>query len=267
MSRSAAALLRFTAVLVLLPPSETKAAGGSGPALSLEALSFRALDPTRKLLVDELVALSGDLDASRRALGLSPRQSSEALRNAELWSAPTLPALLRYTGVLYDALDHGSLRGAAAGRARERLAVGSALFGMLMASDPVPAYRLSAGSLLPGGSAVPVTLAARWRPVLEPVLDKLRETHGLVVDLRSGSYTALGRAPGAVALRVLTEHPDGSRSVVSHFNKAHKGLVARALCQSRAEPGDAGELARLLRRAGFVVERRAGNPELDLVVR
>ena len=50
-------------------------------------------------------------------------------------SAPTMPAIDRYTGVLYDALDVGSLRGATATRARARLAVGSALFGLLRADD------------------------------------------------------------------------------------------------------------------------------------
>ena len=82
-------------------------------------------------------------------------------RNAELWTSPTMPALHRYTGVLYDALDVGSLRGAAAVRARRRLVVGSALFGLLTADDPVPAYRLSAGSALPGRGTLAAALAAR----------------------------------------------------------------------------------------------------------
>ena len=40
------------------------------------------------------------------------------------------------------------------------------------------------------------------------------------MDLRSGSYAALAPVPGAVTLEVLSERPDGSRAVVSHFNKA-----------------------------------------------
>ena len=55
--------------------------------------------------------------SSRAALGLSPNQDAEIARNAALWTAPTMPALHRYTGVLYDALDVRSLRGAAAARA------------------------------------------------------------------------------------------------------------------------------------------------------
>jgi cytoplasmic iron level regulating protein YaaA (DUF328/UPF0246 family) len=246
-------------VLVLLPPSETKRDGGDGPPLRLEALSHPALDGVRKALVDELVHLAADVPACRAALGLSPAQDAEIARNAELWTSPTLPALHRYTGVLYDALDAGSLRGTAAGRARARLAVGSALFGLLRADDQVPAYRLSAGSALPGGG----TLAARWKPVLEPELAAVAAAD-LVVDLRSGSYAALGRVPGAVTVNVLAERPDGSRSVVSHFNKAHKGRLARVLASTRAEPADAAGVATIARRAGMRVERR-GNA-LEVVI-
>ncbi len=238
-------------MLVLLPPSETKSAGGDGSPLALESLSFPALGPLRAALVGEVVALAADADASRAALGLSPHQDEEIARNAALRSAPTAPALRRYTGVLYDALDVGSLRGAAAGRARARLAVGSALFGLLRADDPVPAYRLSAGSALPGRP----TLAARWKPVLEPALAAIA-ADDLVVDLRSGSYAALGRVRGAVTVTVLAEDPAGHRTVVSHFAKAHKGRIARVLAASRAEPTDAAGVAAVLRRAGTRVERR-----------
>lgn len=245
------------AVLVLLPPSETKRDGGDGPPLRLDRLSFPDLDPVRKALLDELVDLSADREASRRALGLSPKQDAEIERNAVLHTAPTLPAIDRYTGVLYDALDIGSLRGAAAARARQRLAIGSALFGLLRADDPVPAYRLSASAKLPASAP----LSARWRPVLEPVLADIAAQE-LVVDLRSGSYAALGRLPDAVRVDVLAEHPDGRRTVVSHFNKAHKGRLARALATTRAEPCDAVAVATVARRAGMRVERDGA----DLVV-
>jgi uncharacterized protein len=246
-------------VIVLLPPSETKRSGGDGPQLRLDDLSNPALGALRRELVDELVALAAQPEACRVALGISPAQDAEIQRNATLLSSPTLPAIARYTGVLYDALDVESLRGAAAARARARLAVGSALFGVVRADDPIPAYRLSASSKLPGSA----TLAARWRPVLEPVLAELAAAE-LIVDLRSGSYAALGRLPDAVRVDVLAEHSDGRRTVVTHFNKAHKGRFARALATTRSEPGDAAAVAAVARRAGMLVER-SGN-DLTIVV-
>jgi hypothetical protein len=246
-------------VLVLLPPSETEHTGGDGPPLVPGTLPFAELDPLRTELIGELVALAADVDASRAALGPSPRQDGEVARNAALWTSPTLPALHRYTGVLYDALDVASLRGASRARARARLAVGSALFGLLRAPDPVPAYRLSAGSALPGRP----TLAARWRPLLDPVLATVAAGE-TVVDLRSGPYAALGRAPGAVTVGVLAERPDGSRAVVTHLNKARKSRLVRALAATRAEPADAAAVAAVARRAGLRVER-TGPAHLDVV--
>ncbi|CAJ1498224.1 peroxide stress protein YaaA [[Mycobacterium] kokjensenii] len=246
-------------MIVLLPPSETKRADGDGPPLRLDALASPQLTDLRAELIDELITLAADPEASRRALGLSAKQGAEIERNAALRTAPTAPAINRYTGVLYEALDVESLRGAEAVRAGARLAVGSALFGLLRATDPVPAYRLSATSKLPGRPG----LSRRWRPVLEPLLAEIAQNE-LVVDLRSGSYAALATVPGAVRVDVVAEHPDGRRVSVSHFNKAHKGRLARALATTRSEPDDAAAVAATARRAGMRVER--DDTKLTIVV-
>jgi cytoplasmic iron level regulating protein YaaA (DUF328/UPF0246 family) len=241
-------------VLVVLPPSETKAPGGRGAPLDLGALSFPALDPVRRELVDAVVALADDVPASREALGISERQDDEIERNAALWTSRTAPALRRYTGVLYDALDAGSLTTAA----RRRIAVCSALFGLVMGTDPIPAYRLSAGSTLPGRGG----LRTLWRPVLGPVLAGLDEH---VVDLRSGGYAALAPAEGATTLDVVSEAADGSRTIVSHANKSHKGHAARVLASTRRRPKDTDGVQAVLADAGLAVER-ADATSLLLVV-
>jgi cytoplasmic iron level regulating protein YaaA (DUF328/UPF0246 family) len=237
-------------VIVVLPPSETKRAGGDGPAIKLALLGSGELNPLREALIGELVDLAADPETCRRALGISAAQDAEIGRNAALRTSATMPAIHRYTGVLYDALDFGSMRAAEADRARSRLAIGSALFGLLRAGDPIPAYRLSAGAKLPGRPG----LAARWRPLLEPVLANLAIGE-LIVDLRSGAYVGLGRIPGAIAVDVVSQLPDGRRTVVTHFNKSHKGRLARILATAKSEPGDAAAVATLARRAGMQVER------------
>jgi hypothetical protein len=238
-------------VLVLLPPSETKQPGGDGAPLDLSALVAPELTEVRTEIAEALVKLADDVPASRAALGLSPTQDDEIERNAALWTSPTLPALHRYTGVLFDALSARTLTRAQRARAVRRLAVGSALFGLVRADDPIPAYRLSAGSALPG---LPM-LRALWRPALGPVLAAVDD---LVVDLRSGAYAALAPVPGAVTVQVVSERSDGSRAVVSHFNKAHKGRLARLLATTTAEPPDVTRLHALLRRSGLHVEHDGG---------
>ena len=247
------------AVLVLLPPSETKAAGGDGAPLELAGLSHPELNGTRRALLDALSTLAGDVPRSLEVLGLSERQVDEVERNAELWTSPTAPALERYTGVLYDALDIGSLDPAERKQADSRLAVASALFGLVRGTDSIPAYRLSGGGSLPELG----TLRSVWRPVLEPVLASADD---LVVDLRSGAYAALAKVGGAVQVRVLSEDASGKRKVVSHHNKSHKGRLARALACAPEEPASIGDVLYVASDAGLDVEREADR-ELCVVVR
>ena len=210
-------------MLVLLPPSEGKAPGGDGPPLQLEQLSRPELTPVRRRLVEALgQAARTDPEGLRRVLGCTPGQAGEVAQDGRLLDSPTLPALQRYTGVVYDNLGYATLPGPARRRADASLLVASALFGLLAPRDRVPAYRLSGGTSLPGVGP----LAALWRPALEPVLAASR---GLVVDLRSGAYAGLARVPAAVQVRVLRQ-ADGRRTVVSHDNKHTKGRLARALC-------------------------------------
>lgn len=239
-------------VRILLSPSETKSVGGSGGPLDLAALSLSTLTGTRRSVADSLVAMCLDDPAgARSALGLSEKLAEEVDLDARLWSTPTAPALSRYTGVLYDALDQSSFSAATRSRAESRLWIGSALFGLVAAADPIPHYRLSAGTRLPGLG----TLRATWKPSLTAATADWADD--LVVDLRSGGYHQLGPVPGAVTVDVVTEYPDGTRKVVSHFSKFHKGLLARTLATSRAEMDDVPALLGVARRAGHVLERTA----------
>ncbi|MCW4353899.1 peroxide stress protein YaaA [Hoyosella sp. YIM 151337] len=235
-------------MLILLPPSETKATGGDGPPLRLDHLFLPSLTRVREMVLDALMSVSASPQAAAAALKLGPKQLGEAERNVVLRTAPTMPALDRYTGVLYDALDAGAMTLSQRGRADERIAIGSALFGVVGADDLIPCYRLSAGSKLPGLGS----LRSMWRPLLSDALHGADS--GLVVDLRSGGYSALGPVDGAITATVLTEQADGTRKVVSHFNKHHKGLLARALATTRAEPQNLTAVARVASRAGLKVE-------------
>ena len=244
-------------MLIVLPPSETKAGGGRGAPLDLDALSLPTLTPIRRKLAEAIVSLAHDHDASRKALGLGASATPEIERNAQLWTSPTRPAIERYTGVLFDALDYRSLTRAGKAKAIDRLAVGSALFGVVRAGDLIPAYRLSAGSKVPGFR----TLAAEWKPALPEALAAIGED--VVIDLRSGGYQQLGPVPDAITVTVLTEGADGTRTVVSHFNKHHKGVVARSLIRSRKQVRDINSLAAIVVDGG---QRAEVASERELIV-
>ena len=72
-----------------------------------------------------------DPDKAAAVLGLGPAQRDLVQRNADLRSAPTARADAIYTGVLYDALGFDTLSPAARRRATARVAITSALFGIV----------------------------------------------------------------------------------------------------------------------------------------
>nr|WP_155841355.1 peroxide stress protein YaaA [Agromyces luteolus] len=250
--------------MVLLPPSETKRDGGDPVALSLDALSFPSLRGPRAEVLRETSGLAADGDAMMKALKLGPRQAAEVDRNRRLPTSPTMPAIDRYTGVLYDALDAPSLDGAAREYAAEHVAVHSALFGLVGAGDPIPAYRLSHDSRLPG-----LRLKPHWR---DPISAVLAERSGLIVDLRSEAYVELGPAPArsdSVFLRVVSIDDGGRRRALNHFNKRSKGLLTRALLEARPTLETPDDLMAWSADAGFRLDLGAERPsrprEMELV--
>jgi len=256
-------------VLILLPPSEGKSAPRRGKPFDPAALDFPSLGPARELVLDALVTLcQGDPEKAAATLDLPPSQLDLVARNAGLRSAPTARADQVYSGVLYEALDPPTLSVGAKRRAGTRLAVTSSLFGLVRPADRIPAYRLSGDATLPGLGSV----AGLWREHLGPaVVEALGD--GLLVDVRSGMYQNFWRplpelAPRVATVRVLHEVA-GRRQVVSHFNKATKGRIVRALLEAGAHPRRPARLADALRDLGWSVE--VGEPtrkgtQLDVVV-
>ena len=256
-------------MLILLPPSEGKSAPRRGKPLDLASLASPSLTTTRTTLLEALTTLCrDDADKAADVLGLGAAQRDLVQRNATLLDAPTARADAIYTGVLYDALDPATLSPAARRRATSRLAVTSALFGMVRPGDRIPAYRLSGDAVLPGVGSV----AGAWREVLgEAIVDGMRQ--GLLVDLRSSTYAAFWRPTPDVARRVATvrvlHESGGRRTVVSHFNKATKGRIVRALLEDGADPRTPKALADALSRLGWTVEIGPSTPrgtQLDVVV-
>ncbi|WP_328539057.1 peroxide stress protein YaaA [Streptomyces sp. NBC_00344] len=256
-------------MLVLLPPSEGKAASGSGAPLKPESLSLPGLAAARAAVLDELIELcAADGEKARIVLGLSEGLRGEVAKNTGLRTAGARPAGQIYTGVLYDALDLPSLDPAARRRAGKALLVFSGLWGAVRIGDRIPSYRCSMGVKLPGLGA----LGAHWRGPMATVLPEAAGS-GLVLDLRSSAYAAAWKPRGEVADRtasVRVLHAP-TRKVVSHFNKATKGRMVRDLLLAGAAPAGPAELVVALRDLGYQVEAsapgKAGKPwELDVLV-
>ena len=188
-------------VLVLLPPSEGKAAGGDGPPVGRRpVLSTPDLARARSDLLDALRrAARADPAALARGLRLPAGVAAAALAaDARARTAPTMPALDRYTGVVYQALDVASLTPAARRRAEELVLVSSGLWGVVRGGDLVPDYRVPASGTVPGLGGV----TAHWRAPLAAAMPAVVGDHA-VLDLRSTDYSGMWRPTGELAERVV----------------------------------------------------------------
>lgn len=217
-------------MLVLLPPSEGKTAPEAGEPVDLGSLAFAAeLRKQREQVLDAL--------------------------DPELRTAPAAPAAEVYTGVLFKRLELAELPV----KARRQVLIASALWGVVRPDDRIPYYKLPPKEKLGGIGP----LAKFWHQALAEALPD--EAGELIVDMRSGAYSAMWRPKQATLLpvRAFTES-DGERKAVSHMAKAVRGDVARALLRAKKAPSDPKSAAAVAEAAGFTVESSDGN--LDVIV-
>jgi cytoplasmic iron level regulating protein YaaA (DUF328/UPF0246 family) len=227
-------------MLILLPPSETKRDGGEGAPLEQllaeSALSFPQLNAIRKRIVAATVSLARKPKVCAEVLKLSPNQMGEVDRNKAVKTSPTMPAIDRYTGVLYDGLAAMNLDEQARGFLRDNVMIQSALLGPVGALELIPAYRLSFDSKLPALAAG--SLKKAWVEAGNKALaKKIKAEPQLVLDLRSEGYSALAPlAPSenTVYLRVVTKGDNGQLRALNHFNKKGKGEFVRAFAKDAA---------------------------------
>jgi cytoplasmic iron level regulating protein YaaA (DUF328/UPF0246 family) len=230
-------------MLFLLPPSETKAQGGGSLTIDQVALTFGGLNTARDLV--------------RNAAGLE-----------SILTAPTLPAIDRYTGTLYGAIhgrglkgtptEHNQLSALERARAKTSVLVQSALFGLIPATDLIPEYKLSPTKNIGG-----VNLKKVWGEAHLAIWPRLQ---GLVIDLRSKSYADLAPIPSSVehfTVTVFVERQDGSLEQLNHFNKKAKGQLVRAALTAKKTPETIKDLQKCAAAAGLKLVAKGS--ELTLV--
>ena len=253
-------------MLILLPPSEGKSAPGDGT--STRELSYPELKKLRALVWKALIAMcKADPQVAAKNLGLGVTQLDEVTANAHLAKSTCGPAIDVYTGVLYEALGAATLNSRTRTKLNTSVAISSALFGLVRPLDLIPAYRLSGNSTV---TSLP-SLAQVWR---DSASEAIATPSGPIIDMRSQTYVALGPIPTschdrALTLRVLHER-NGKRSVVSHFNKATKGELVRALMLEAKTPTNINEFLAVLTSLGYeweLSEQKKGPALLDLITR
>lgn len=250
---------------ILLPPSAGKTTKETTNHLQLEKLwQAEHLTQTRRQLIDNVQNTALLADAAQ-IFKLGPKNAHEISQNLEIYDAPALAAWQLYDGVLYEAakfaqiFSYGACAQDGQGQAdqsqglqrqlEELTLVFSALFGPVRLTDLITPHRLSGSVKLPGQGSV----ASIWSKALKELLTQQLSGH-VVVDLRSSEYGAMYRPTRGsdcllLNIGVAKVNPaTGKRSVVSHWAKHTRGLLAGALLravaggQLAASDGDVDEI-------------------------
>jgi cytoplasmic iron level regulating protein YaaA (DUF328/UPF0246 family) len=214
---------------LLLPPSEGKAPGGSGPGWDPGSGRFGTRLARQRRTVAKALRAAGGGDAKLLGVKGEALERAQAV-NRTLVGGPCLPAAERFTGVVWDHLDVAGLPAAARERALASVLVLSAVAGVVALDDPLPDHRLKfTAGLAPVGR-----LATSWRPTITAVLAEHLEG-ALVIDLLPGEHAAAWDPAAVPATHLRVRLIDRAGRPAGHFAKAAKGRLARSLLRS-ADP-------------------------------
>jgi cytoplasmic iron level regulating protein YaaA (DUF328/UPF0246 family) len=209
-------------LVVLLPPSEGKADGGSGRWAPTSGRFGRRLAEPRRAVIDALAAT----ELGERQLGVRGELLDRALAATRAivdGRARRLPAWQRYTGVVWQHLDPTTLDD----EQRARILVPSALLGLVGANDPVPDHRLKFDVRHAG--EVGQRLDRFWRPHLTDALRHATTPRTTIVDLLPVEHRNAIDLDGDRVLRKRVHRPPETPNIGGHDGKAAKGLLARRL--------------------------------------
>ena len=221
--------------LILLPPSEGKASGGTGSEWFADAMAMplrdsQGADPRMAVIKSLQVVMARNSAERGKLLGVKGDALAAAtLANRSVLVSPTLPAIDRYTGVLYEALELPTLAASARRRMARSVLIFSGLWGVVSPHDLIPDYKLKMGASLPGLGK----LSTWWRPVLSPQIASIAQGRQLWNLLPIEHNAAWTHPPELrqITVKFFERRPDGSLVAVSHWNKFLKGALLRHLLE------------------------------------
>lgn len=198
-------------LIILIPPSE-----GKNPEGKFAALKKPNQDVSH--MVDKMQAVEHKDWA--KILGVKGKALEKAIEaNQQILDAKTLPAIERYTGVVYKAIDYPSLSVLAKKTFDQHVRMVSAVFGLVKPQDKIPDYKLKIDKL--GADKF-------WKPIIQKKLTK-----SYVVDLLPKAHQkAVAYDQG---LTIDFNFIKNGKSVpAGHHGKHIKGCFIRWLVQQKS---------------------------------
>jgi hypothetical protein len=192
--------------IILLPPSEGKQGGGDK-------------DPLEKLPggVREIQRRFEEYEGSyQKLVGVKGDYLEKSIeRNKNLLENPTMPAIRRYTGTLYKALEYESLKNKA--YVDRHVYIMSAMFGCVSATSLIPNYKLKMGKL------------KAWKHWKNQTKDRFE--NAFVFDVLTKTHRRSVHWTDGVSIDFETER-NGKRRSAGHAGKKVKGAFVRYLAEN-----------------------------------
>ena len=230
---------------ILLPPSEGKAEGGNPRPVEGPSDAFFELGPQRAKVVKALHSALKQSKVKREKLfGVKGEALERAMCiNAQVPDGPLLPAIERYSGVMFDFLDYATMPAADRQKFDARAIIFSGLYGILRPTDPICDYKLKMDATLPSKRVGNV--ASFWKPHISAILNERLAGH-VVWDLLPGAHARAwdGKTDYAARWQVkfVQRVEKGGKTqlkTVTHWSKALKGALVRFVCAHDVTAPDA----------------------------
>lgn len=172
-------------------------------------------------MIERLRRFEGDWG---KLLGVKGKALDEAVAaNCAILNAPTMPAIERYCGVVYDGIDYPRLDTIGKRRFDRRVRIVSAVFGLVKPKDAIPNYKLKIDKL---------DAAAHWKAELEDEFSS-----SFVIDLLPQAHRKAIRYPQGIVVDFFVEKR-GKRVSAGHNGKWIKGRFVRWLCENDVSTPD-----------------------------
>ena len=202
---------------ILIPPSEGKAKVKSLDILFKDT-NFIFSKYTQQIV--DLLCLIENEDLTS-VYGTSQEKAIMFHRqNQDIFNSKCVPAIQRYTGVVYDHIDWYSLSKKSKQYIQKHVLIFSGLFGLLEPETLIPDYKLKMNVL---------SLKSLWKPIISDNLKDEDLIFDLLPQVHRKAYTP---TKNTIQIDFLVKRK-GKTSAAGHFGKAVKGQFIRFLAQNQ----------------------------------
>ena len=204
---------------ILIPPSEGKAKVKSLDILFKDT-NFKFAEFTQQIVdylgLIEYEDLTSVYGTSQEKAILFHRQ------NQDVFNSKCVPAIQRYTGVVYNHIDWATLSKSAQKYMNNHVIIFSGLFGLLTPDTLIPDYKLKMNVL---------SLKRLWSPIISKSLSNEELVFDLLPQVHRKAYTP---NKNTIQIDFLVKNK-GKTSAAGHFGKSVKGEFIRFLAQNQIQ--------------------------------